>query len=244
MNIEEIKQTIQESFKDLIFDELTHTYTKDSSRLNSVSSIVKTYYNEFKSNEIANICAINHNKSNDIKKTAQDFIKEWNLKGKTAREKGTKIHKFANNYPNFTEPTIDEHYAVIEFYNQLPSNYEVVLLEFPLYSDSYAGTPDKILYNKKTRKLVISDYKTGGDLFKNYKGQKLKEPFTGLLDTPFNRYSIQQSLYKILLESKTPYKVEECWLIHLPDKTYNKYIALDLSHQLKEHNERTICNSL
>ena len=237
--IEQIRQTIQEAFSDITFEEYYHTYKRSSGViLPSVSSKVKNHYNEFQADSMAEICAMAYNKKNDDKKTKQDFLNEWKLKGKESREKGTKIHKFASCYPNLQEPIIDEEHGVLQYYKKLPKKYEVVLLEFPLYSDDFAGTPDKILLNKKTGNLVISDWKTGNDLMKNYKEQKLKYPFDDLLDNPFNRYSIQQSLYKILLESKTPYKVEECWLIHLKDKSFTRYIALDLSKELIEYDER------
>ena len=64
----------------------------------------------------------------------------------------------------------------------------------------YAGTPDCILMNLETNNLILIDYKTNEDLFKNFKGQKLVERFSSYLDTPFNKYQIQLSYYKILLD--------------------------------------------
>ncbi|GIU70155.1 MAG: hypothetical protein KatS3mg002_1391 [Candidatus Woesearchaeota archaeon] len=148
-------------------------------------------------------------------------------------------------YPNFPKPEIDEEYAIVDFIKNLPLRYEILIQEFPLYNSEYAGTPDMILLNKFTENIVILDWKTGNNLLKNYKNTKLKSPFQNYVDCPLHRYSIQLSLYKMLIEQKTPLKVEECWLIHLDKDKWIKHNALDLTKELiKHYDERKKFSSL
>jgi hypothetical protein len=99
----------------------------------------------------------------------------------------------------------------------------------------YAGTADIILYNTKTDKYIIGDYKTNKDLFKNYKGKKMLLPFNGLLDCPLSKYKLQASYYQILLEQMEGVEVEERWVIHLlPDGTYKVHKPEDLTDKLKQ----------
>ena len=95
-----------------------------------------------------------------------------------------------------------------------------------------AGTADIILYNKQTNKFIIADYKTNKDLFKNFKGKKLKAPFNNLLDSPFDKYNIQLSMYQILFEL-TGYEVENRFIIWLkPDAEYEIYYTQDLRKEI------------
>lgn len=233
------KAIIEESFKDLSFDELSHSYYIKSERTPSVSIKNKTFYNEFKTHEKAQETADRYNQYNKEKRDKWYYINEWKEKSQTALKKGKNVHSYAQLYPNFTEPEIDEHYAVKQYFEYFPWNYELILQEFPLYSDKYkiAGTPDKIILNQSTGNLIISDWKTGKDLYKNYDNNRLKPPFEYLLDTPFNKYSLQQSHYKLMLEEKTPFKVEKLFLIWLNGKNYEAIEALDLSADLIKYYE-------
>ena len=67
----------------------------------------------------------------------------------------------------------------------------------------FGGTADIILYNTKTNKYIIADYKTNEDLFKNFKGKKLNGVFSKHLENGYNKYQIQFSL--VLLFSHKPY---------------------------------------
>ena len=97
----------------------------------------------------------------------------------------------------------------------------------------YAGTADTILYNTLTNKFIITDYKTNEDLFKQYKTQKLLGRFSLFADTPFNKYQIQLSYYKLLFE-QTQYEVEAMKIVWVkPDGTYELFNVQDFSQYLK-----------
>ena len=96
-----------------------------------------------------------------------------------------------------------------------------------------AGTADIILYNTKTNKFIIADYKTNIDLFKNYKGKKMLIPFQDKLDMPFSKYELQLSFYQNLFE-QCGYEVEDRKIIWLrEDGTFEVYKTEDLTEKLK-----------
>ena len=84
-----------------------------------------------------------------------------------------------------------------------------------MHNERFAGTADLILLNTKTEKLVLADWKTNKDLFKNFKNKKLLPPFKTLLDNPLNRYKIQLNHYKMLIEDMTDLQVEDMWILWL-----------------------------
>ena len=101
--------------------------------------------------------------------------------------------------------------AVIKFYQDIPRCIVPILAETRVYEKDlgYAGTFDILFYydaelddrtNDKSG-LIIMDWKTNEDLFKNFKEEKLLCPFEKLLDMPLSVYKLQLSLYQICLEN-------------------------------------------
>ena len=96
-----------------------------------------------------------------------------------------------------------------------------------------AGTADIILYNTKTNKFILADYKTNEDLFKNFKGKKLLAPFDNLLENSFNKYQLQLSMYQLLFE-QCGYEIESRRVIWLkPDGSFENLKTEDYTHILK-----------
>ena len=130
--------------------------------------------------------------------------------------------------PYFTEIKLDwgnKEKGIIEFYEWLPDNYEVLFMELRIFDKlSYkAGTIDGVLYNKDTGKLVLIDWKTNNkNLLEYYKSKKLKYDFNGLYATDLNKYSIQLSDYKYMIEKCTDFEVEEMWIIWLTNFNINE----------------------
>ena len=65
-------------------------------------------------------------------------------------------------------------------------------------------------------------------------GKKMYDPFSNLLDSPYNHYQLQLSLYQLLLE-EVGFEVENrhiVWL--LPDGEYKIYQTRDFTSILKQ----------
>lgn len=231
-NLEELKLDIQKKFEQLVFEEEAHVYNVGEKPLQSVSHFIKDYAGEF--NAISAAIGV----AKKTGKTVGEVLQEWEDMKNSACDLGTATHLFGEYFveTGHANPSNGHEEAVVKFWTDLPDNLVPVTLELKMYciKKGIAGTADIILYNKDTKKFVIADYKTNKDLFKNFKGKKLKAPFEDLYDSPFGKYTIQLSMYQMLFEL-TGYEVEERFIIWLkPDGTYKLYNTPDVRDKIEK----------
>lgn len=235
--MQENKTKILEYFKELEFVAHEHKYQLGGRVLNSVSSVIKKYTAPFDADKIAGFVA----KKRGI--TKEEVLAEWEAKKNAACDRGNAAHVFGEEialnplqYDSEAMPVYNNglEQAILKFWDNIPDHIEPFLFELKMYSEDLgiAGTADLILYNTKTGKFIICDYKTNEDLFKNYKKKKLLKPFNDLLDMPYSKYELQLSMYQILFE-QCGFEVESRRIIWLQDDgTYKSYITQDLTTRL------------
>lgn len=226
--MEQTKNKIQDYFKELQFKSEEHTYEVNGKSLTSVSKTINRYVEKVDFNMIAGFVA----KKRGI--TKEEVLAEWNAKRDISCSQGTAVHLFGENYTKGKVPTNGFEEAIVKFWDNIPDYIEPFLFELKMFSRTLgvAGTSDIILYNNKTGKFIIADYKTNEDLFKNFKGKTLLEPFNNLLDSPYNKYQLQLSLYQLLFE-QCGFEVESRRIIWLkPDGTYENFKTEDLTKEL------------
>lgn len=235
------KTTILDYFKELEFIASEHKYQLGGRVLNSVSSVIKKYTAPFDAYKIAGFVAAKRGISKE------EVLAEWEAKKNAACDRGNEAHEFAENLTTSMDiydsefglshsvPTSNGlQQAILKFWDNIPDYIEPALFELKMFSEELgiAGTADLILYNNKTGKFIICDYKTNEDLFKNYKKKKLLKPFNDLLDMPYSKYELQLSMYQILFE-QCGYEVESRKIIWLQDDgTYKSYKTQDLTTRL------------
>lgn len=226
---------INDLFPNLDFDEETHTYTRNGWGIPSVSSCIKKFHKPFDENQV-------YRSAKKLSMDPEELKSQWKNTAKVACDKGTTIHSFAELYNDGCyKPSSIEELAVVQFYMDLPSHITPMFVECRVYyGDHYAGTFDKLLYNTRTGKYILSDWKTNKDLHKNYAGQMLYEPFNDLLETPLHKYYIQLNHYALALE-EVGIEIEDMWVIHLQPnkdvypKLYTLYKVPNLTTKLKDH---------
>lgn len=98
--------------------------------------------------------------------------------------------------------------AIVRFYEEIPRCIIPILAETRVFVEydkaGYAGTFDILFYydaeiegkNPEKNGLLVLDYKTNKDLYKNFNQQRLLPPFDGLLDMYISLYKLQLSLYE------------------------------------------------
>ena len=98
--------------------------------------------------------------------------------------------------------------AVVKFYEDIPQCIIPILAETRVFVEygkaGYAGTFDILFYYDPALDglpedrggLIIMDWKTNKDLYKNFASQMLLPPFHELLDMPLSTYKLQLSLYE------------------------------------------------
>lgn len=227
---------ILDYFKELQFVAEEHKYQLGGRVLNSVSSVIKRYTAPFDADKIAGFVAAKRGI------TKEEVLAEWEAKKNAACDRGNEAHAFAETIT--TSSQYDSEFditsstglqqAILKFWNNIPEYIEPAFYELKMFSEELgiAGTADLILYNNKTGKYIICDYKTNEDLFKNYRKKKLLVPFNDLLDMPYSKYELQLSMYQILFE-QCGFEVESRRIIWLQDDgTYKSYKTQDLTHRL------------
>jgi ATP-dependent exoDNAse (exonuclease V) beta subunit len=97
-----------------------------------------------------------------------------------------------------------------------------------------AGTLDAVCYSRKTNLRHILDWKTNKKFtIENRYGDKLLPPFADLDDCHLTRYSLQLSIYRLLLKRATKWATGDGWLVHVgQDGVVTTHRALDLRDRL------------
>ena len=226
--MKEMQNKIKEYFKELQFDAQKHSYEVRGKPLTSVSKTISKYVEKVDFDKIAGFVA----KKRGI--TKAEVLAEWEAKKIASCNQGTLVHTFGENYNGMQKPTNGFEEAIVKFWDNIPDYIEPFLFELQMFSETLgiAGTSDIILFNNKTGKFIIADYKTNEDLFKNYKGKTLLPPFEDLLDSPYNKYQLQLSMYQLLFE-QCGFEVESRRIIWLkPNGTYENFKTEDLTQKL------------
>jgi hypothetical protein len=235
-DLSKLKQKVLGYFSNLDFNSEKHSYKYRDRTLSSVSSIIKKYVEPVDFVQIAKFVAIRETKLRGYKVTQAMILQEWEDKKNNACNQGNKAHSFGEIYEKGKVPNNNFEKAIVAFWDSIPDYIYPFLFELQMFSEELgiAGTADIILYNSKTRKFIIADYKTNEDLFKNHKGKKLMKPFDFLLDSPFGKYTIQLSLYQYLFEQiGFDFQVESRKIVWLkPDGTFEIFNTQDCRSEI------------
>ena len=103
--------------------------------------------------------------------------------------------------------------SILKFYSELPPSIIPVGAEFrmsskyiPKINTKFCGTTDLLFYydSPDNPGFIIGDWKTNEELTKDYqrsKGITMYPPFDDLIDEPLGHYTLQFSMYQLMLES-------------------------------------------
>jgi len=223
-SMDDIRAGIQGFFSGLEFDEGKHLYSVDGVPMRtSVSGIVEGFAEKV---DFASKALQRDRRMGLAPGTTKA---EWDANNRAACDRGTAIHLFAERWleDRSLKPACGEEEAVVRFWTEaVPGQWEPVVQELRMWHKEhlFAGTMDVLLRDAETGEFAIVDYKTNRDLFKNFMGKTLLAPFGGLLDSPFNKYRIQLSLYQMLFE-QTGHRVAKRKLVWLTENGYRVWDA-------------------
>lgn len=227
-------------FEGLEFDEKRHRYSLGDTTLPSVSSLIGKFHESFDFNGISKRYA---EKRGFTVKQVRDA---WKGKALISTTHGTKVHKFAEDYIAWRymgaekEPKVfcKQSLAVVEFFNNLPKEYEVVCTELRMYSKKYlyAGTTDLVIRKVGTDEYFILDFKTNEDIFSEYPQEPLYHiPLSlKLVGDSYGKYTLQLNLYQIMLEEMDIKVGGRCiiWLKEDKKKLYQTFWVKDVTTYL------------
>lgn len=247
-----IQRTKKLTFSDwntsLGFDEKSHTYAKDetgNSEYISVTTLIERFFPFDLKRYI-------ERKAEEENRTEEDVLEEYLLLRDEAAEKGTFLHNQIENYLKKTEFDSDskEFALFLEFYNKEIKARNLVFFdaEKMILSDRYnvAGTIDCLFKKENKDEYVMLDWKRSKKLIIDGRprifgyGYALSE--LNILDnSSYNRYCLQQNIYKHIAETEYGMKISSMKLVVLHEN-YTDYHVLDVPTMKKETN--IILNSL
>lgn len=192
----------------------------------------------------------------------EEILEMWDKISGEACEFGTNVHAFGESmfyymtdqpekildecrhqfYDGVPHPSNPHEEAVVKFWDDIPEYVVPVLAETKVFNRNgtpYAGTFDILFYyvdepNSPKNGLMIFDYKTNKDLYKNYKEQKLLWPFSDLLDMSESYYVLQLGCYQIPLENLGYNVVARRLIWLLPSGNYEKINIPLITNRLRD----------
>ena len=151
----------------------------------------------------------------------------------------------------FLAPIHPKEEAVLKFMNEMPQSMHLVLNEARAYSgknpcagqnlrEQLAGTFDMLYYNDGTdgqpEGFIILDYKTNASLANDYNrkwGRVLREPFADMTEEDLSLYTIQLSLYALMLQD-IGIPIIARRIVWLQDGDYQIVPVPDLTDKLRQ----------
>lgn len=222
------------------FIEKTHQYIWETGEeFLPVSSLYKSYPNEFAKEEIALRMATGmlkktgkYFKASDVVKVQKQIIEDWEIYATERSDRGTKIHKALEEYilGNEAPEEYESLYKEIDWIMKPYTKFYPESMIFHLQS-KVCGTADLTALRSDranrqgVRILDIFDHKTNLEMEfqsinrkKNYfYNQFFLPPFDFMEDTSFNRYVLQQNMYGYMAEQQFDVKIGSLALLHISE---------------------------
>lgn len=246
MKKEEILNILNEAFGDFKFFPEDHHYEYKGKRVGvSVTTYYAEYENEFNAQEMA------YNVAYRDGKNVLDVLNEWTYKRDFSCSKGSAVHEYAQSLwsgeeykyrhkfddsEKYRETLLKLGKQAINFHNDFEDKWEHLADEYVVGSEEYdiASAVDHLYLDKTTNELLLGDYKTNSDIYKNEKTyNRMKTPLRHLKDTTLNHYALQLSIYKFLIEKYTKLKVARLFIIWFSEENDN-YKIIDIPYLEEE----------
>ena len=234
------KLTFSDWNTSLGFDEKSHVYAKDetgNSEYISVTTLIERFFPFDLKRYI-------ERKAEEEKRTEDDVLDEYLLMRDEAAAKGTGLHEQIENYLKGNEFDSDskEFMLFLEFYKTevKPRNLNFFDAEKMIFSDKYnvAGTIDCLFKKEGKDEYVMLDWKRSKKLIIDGRprifgyGYALSE-LSSLDNSSFNRYCLQQNIYKHIAETEYGMKISSMKLVVLHEN-YSDYHIVDVPIMKKE----------
>jgi ATP-dependent exoDNAse (exonuclease V) beta subunit len=222
------------------FDPYKHEYTYNGKRFISVTRLISSFHEEFDTE------GLSKKQAEKTGQTQEQILKLWKDTNDRAKFIGSTTHDWIEKYFNKTYQDLPNDLEVIDRINKFNFAFgkwlhklSPVTFEQRIFSKKWkiAGTIDSLFLYKD--KIIMLDWKTN-KLFTDdnqYEGryQKLLSPFQDFYKNHFNEYSIQVSLYKLILK-EIGIEIKACYLLHIgPDSEAKMYTAKDFTTILEDY---------
>ncbi len=230
-------------FDKIVFDPKSHTYKCGQKLLMPVTSTIKWVTPEFNSDEVV------ASKMAETGRSREDILAEWDAKRDFGLDRGTRVHTYIENVIDDNE--LDVFLAVNDHIHEMKQFDKAWMkmkneLGIKLFKKEWtigdeelgiAGRCDAVFEIDKDGKSTkaLFDWKTGKFMLRKYARESMLPPFNDLPACEEVKYSLQLSLYKLLIERNTDIKISGGYILHLPDGfDYQLFNTLDLSERAEK----------
>lgn len=231
---------MQTDFSQIQFDPQYHSYTLNGQRLKSATSLINKLKPKFDADYWA------ERKAAERGVTPQEIKNEWAQKRDASVQKGELVHRYIEKLLKgqlMADPFLSlntrlpEMTAFEAFWNNLNEIEEISVSQIEwIIGDvnlKIAGRPDALLYVASTDQYHIWDWKTNSKFQESNNFGQLAAPFADLDDCEMAVYSLQSSLYRLIVERNTSLPVGDSYIVHLQvSGHYQIYKAWDLRGRL------------
>jgi ATP-dependent exoDNAse (exonuclease V) beta subunit len=255
---------LEEAFSSIKFYEKDHHYKIDGEKAAmSVSQLISKYEKPFDNNGIASRVAKrdgrlvedvlwdwNFNKDYSCHKGSEfHLIVEQFFQRRIVPIDRDSIQSFlerrSKNYWTDDKCHIEQYYSEMallvnnfrKFYEWWKEDHILLKSEFVVGDKKtrICGTIDNLSLNKKTGKLALFDYKTNKEIKRQgYNNETLLSPIDTIPKCELGKYSLQLSLYKLILERNTKFEVGDCKVVWVAGKEdYELINILDVEKEAK-----------
>jgi len=229
-------QAIIKSQNLISLDEDSHTYTvKDSNtQFDSVTEFIGRFFQPFNEIEIAKkLIKLDKYRG----QTENDILNDWEAR----RKRGTLVHKEIEEfilqrdqidlnehkeYINKLDPKTQQAIMFLTKCNIYKNN--LIFPEVKVYAEKLqlAGTIDLMIYNKPKNKISLVDWKTNLEIKKKGYKNGISPPTEHIEDCSFNKYELQLSMYRYILEKFYNVEIDGLYILHLKNQGF-KYLKCE-----------------
>jgi hypothetical protein len=232
------------NFSKIVYDDSYHSYAINGKKLVSASTVADLLTPPFDRDTILAAQVAKKGQSKE------DILKEWDETGKFGRDRGSRLHQFVEDTMagrvdpilraiNDPLPEMD---AFETAWGRLVVGKKARLCKKEwIIGDEELGVAGRVdalitVELDGVQEYCVFDWKTGKFDIKSYGDETLLPPLGREPSTKLTQYSIQLSLYRLILERNNPKdNFGDAYLVHLrPDGTVNTMRAKDYRKPLKE----------
>ncbi len=207
--------------QEITFQEEGHLYTIRGDRYyKSCTTWLKSFFAKFDPDAVIEsmMNSPTWEMSKYYGKTKQEIKQGWSENGKRAAEFGTRMHKHIEDFYNGQELPVDltpELHAFIDFFQDhthlVPFRTEMMIFDEDL---RICGSVD-MLFQNADGTFSIYDWKFSKEIQTYSYGKKALPPLEHLNDCNTVHYTLQLNIYRIILERKYGYVIQDMNLIFM-----------------------------
>lgn len=213
--------------KEIIFEPVAHRYFHQGRELKSVTAVTGKLKPAFDSQRMSLRVANRRGISQE------DVLKEWEKTRDEAGERGRQLHSAVEAFL-----TTGEIALTMPLFRQwhkwwsgimVPAAVEYIIADLGF---GIAGTVDLVGWSPKTNLYHVLDWKTNKNFTVESKyGDRLLVPFSELEYSDLEGYSLQVSLYRLMLE-RQGVETGDSWICHVTPENCEPYRAKDYRQRL------------